>query len=82
MKTTVEISEGLFKEVKRYAGEKGTTFKDVLESALRTLLKSKAQKKAAFRLRKHGFKGKGLVAGLTEGNWSRIRDQAYTGRGN
>ena len=81
MKTTVDISEGLFREVKRYAGEKGTTFREVLEFALRMLLKSKAQRIKNFQLRKHSFKGRGLVAGLTEGSWSSIRDRSYEGRG-
>lgn len=81
MKTTIDISDGLFKEVKRYAGRKGTTFREVLETSLRSLLKNQAKGKKAFQLRKHSFRGKGLVEGLVEGQWAAIREKAYEGRG-
>ncbi len=81
MKTTIDISDGLFREVKRYAGQRGSTFREVLESALRVLLKTKIRGARSFRLRKRSFGGKGLAEGLTEGNWSAIRERVYKGRG-
>ena len=82
MKTTIDISDSLFRETRRYAGRQGTTFREIFESALRFFLKSHpAQKRKPFRLQKHTFKGKGLVEGLTEGDWAAIRERAYEGRG-
>ena len=34
MRTTIEISDGLFRRAKRRAAEEGTTFREIVESAL------------------------------------------------
>ena len=81
MKTTVEISDWLFKETKHYAGERGISFRVVLETALRAILKTGKKKRGPFHLRKHPFGGSGLAEGLIEGDWSSIRERTYEGRG-
>lgn len=81
MKTTIDISDSLFREVKRYAGRRGATLREVLETSLRSLLKSQAKAKKTFHLRRHTFRGKGLAEGLIEGQWASIREKAYEGRG-
>ncbi len=82
MKTTIDISKSLFEEAWELAQSKGATFKEIIEGALRAFLKM--EKKAArkpFKLRWHTFKGKGLVEGLSEGDWPEIRRRIYEGRG-
>lgn len=81
MKTTIDISEPLFKETKQLAHKKGSTFKDIVEVALRLFLKTQPKGIQPFKLCKHSFRGKGLVEGLAEGNWSEIQRRVYEGRG-
>lgn len=81
MKTTIDISDSLFKDAKRCAGEQGIPLREIVESALRDFLKIKRNKKKKFQLRKHPFKGYGLSRDLTEGDWNSIRKRIYEGRG-
>lgn len=82
MKTTLEISNHLFEEAKRFAAKKDKTFREVVEMALRLFLKQqKADSKKPFKLRDGSFKGNGLVEGLQEGDWETIRSLIYEGRG-
>ena len=80
MKTTIEISDKLIRETKKYAAEKGLSLKSVIESALRNLFESK-QRPVKFTLKKASFRGQGLQPGIEEGNWSEIRKRIYKGRG-
>ncbi len=81
MKTTVEINDNLLLETKKLARERGTTFKELLESALRAFLTSQQQKQDQYRFRSHTFKGKGIQEGICEGDWQHIRALIYQGRG-
>jgi len=78
VKTTVEISDPLFREVKRFAVEHDLTFRDAVESGLRRLLDADPRAKKPFRLKKCAFKGKGMVKDFT---WPEIRAIIYAGRG-
>ncbi len=78
MKTTVEISDVLFQEARRYASARGLSFKQVVESALRRTVETGRGPAPPFRLRKHAFGGRGLAL---EGGWEAIREQIYKGRG-
>jgi hypothetical protein len=80
MKTTIELPDKLMREIKRYAADKGVSFKVVVETALRNMLSSK-RAAIGFTLRKATFKGKGLLEEVQEGDWSRIRSKIYEGRG-
>jgi hypothetical protein len=79
MKTTIELSEGLLHAAKQAAAERRTTLRAVVELALRQHLERPAPMRP--RLRRHTFRGRGLRAGLSEGDWAAIRERAYEGRG-
>jgi Arc/MetJ family transcription regulator len=80
MKTTIDIADPLMEQTKRLAARQGTTVKALVELGLRRVLADK-QRDAAFRLRRVTFKGDGLQPGLDEGDWDRLRELAYEGRG-
>ena len=80
MKTTVEISAGLAKDVKAYMAREGVTFRSVVERGLREVLRAGREPKP-FRLRDASVCGRGLQATLRDASWERIRDAAYEGRG-
>jgi len=81
MKTTVELQDDLYKRARKLAEERGTTFREILETALRRLLRERKGPRKAFRLRQCVFQGKGLQPGIREGDWSAIRERIYEGRG-
>lgn len=78
MKTTVEIPDALFRDVRAYATSRQLTFKQVIEAGLRNVLEDSRQPKKRFRLRDGSFGGQGLA---TDGDWSAVRRIIYEGRG-
>ena len=80
MKTTIEIPDALLAEARRAAAKQGTTVRRLVEEGLRRVLQER-RTAAGFRLRKASYKGRGLQAPLTEGQWDRIRQLAYEDRG-
>jgi Arc/MetJ family transcription regulator len=80
MKTTIEISDALLAAARRVAARQRTTLRRLVEDGLRHVLHER-RARGHFRLRKASFKGKGLRAPLTEGDWDRIRELAYENRG-
>jgi hypothetical protein len=78
VKTTVEIPDALFEEVRTFASARGWTFRQVVEAGLRHVLQTDQGRKRPFRLRKRTFRGQGLVPGL---EWPDIREKIYEGRG-
>ena len=80
MKTTIQIPDSLFEEVRKLATKEKTTLKALVEEGLRLAL-AKHNRRSVFRLRKASFKGKGLQPGLTEASWEQIREKIYEGRG-
>ncbi len=81
MKTTINISDSLFSEAWKIAEKNGTTFREVIEKALRLFLKKGAKKEKPFKLKICSFRGNGLVDDLPEWDWEEIRRRAYEGRG-
>ena len=79
MKTTVELPDSLLREAKRVALRERTTVRALIERGLRSVLRGRQG--AAFTLRKASFRGDGLLAGQSLGDWDTIRDLAYAGRG-
>jgi Arc/MetJ family transcription regulator len=82
MKTTIEISDALLAAAKRAAAEQSTTFRTIVEVALRRYLETTGggtQERP--RLRRCTFRGRGLQPGLSESDWAAIRERAYEGRG-
>jgi hypothetical protein len=80
MKTTIEISDALLEEAKRTANREHTTLRRLVEQGLRQVLVQR-RRREHFRLRKATFKGKGLSAEASGGDWNRLRELAYEGRG-
>ncbi|MBX7147744.1 hypothetical protein K1X76_01550 [bacterium] len=82
MKTTIEISDPLLKQTKRYMAEKGLTLRSVVEESLRIFLGTNKKKAPhTFKFRNASVRGKGLAAGIKEGDWDTIKSLAYEGRG-
>lgn len=80
MKTTIEISDPLLVQARRFADREGLTLKAVLELGLRKVIGEKGSL-PAFQLRKASFKGKGLRPEFRDADWEVIREAAYSGRG-
>ena len=80
MKTTVEISDSLLREVRDLAAREGITLRTLVERGLYRVI-SDTKRGAPFKLRRASFKGKGRQAELSEASWDAVRDLAYKGRG-
>ena len=80
MKTTVDISHPLLEAAKRLAAEQGVTLRELVEDGLRHVLERRAEAEP-FRLRDASVGGNGLQPGVTEGDWTKIREMIYEGRG-
>jgi hypothetical protein len=80
MKTTVEIADALFEQVKRHAAGQGITIRAVIEQGLRQVLAAQPRAQA-FRFEPVTFKGDGPAPGCEDWEWARVRDLTYEGRG-
>jgi CRISPR/Cas system-associated protein Csm6 len=80
MKTTIQIPDVLFEEVRRLAHQENTTMKDIIEEGLRRII-SERKRRSHFKLRKITFKGKGLQPHLAGTSWDQILQLSYEGRG-
>ena len=80
MKTTIEIPDDLMKKAKALAARRGTTLRSIIERGIRTTL-NEERSLVQYELPDRSVNGKGLQAGLQQGEWADIRDAAYTGRG-
>jgi hypothetical protein len=80
MKTMIEISDPLLREVRKLAAREGVTLRTLVERGLHRVV-AEMKPGAPFKLRRASFKGKGLQAELRERSWDKRRDLAYEGRG-
>ena len=80
MKTTVEISDPLLREVRELAAREGVTLRTLVERGLHSVL-AEIKDGAPFKLRRASFKGEGQQAGLGDASWDRLRDLTYRDRG-
>ena len=80
MKTTVEISDSLLREVRELAAREGITLRTLVERGLHRVI-ADTKRGAPFKLRRASFRGKGRQAELSEVSWDTLRDLAYKGRG-
>ena len=80
MKTTVNISDPLLSAAKRLAAQERTTLRALIEEGLRRVLERR-ERRGPFQLRRASFRGNGLQPEVTEGQWERLRDLIYEGRG-
>jgi len=82
MKTIVEISDTLLREVRRLAAKEGVTLKALIERGLRRALEdAKVTNRKPFRLRDCSVKGRGLRPEIRDMTWSEIREMSYGRRG-
>jgi len=82
MKTTIELTDSLLIEAKKFAANQHLSLRKIFEMALRRWLESQRPGKATpFRLKKHPFRGQGLQPGLSDGSWEEMRKQIYENHG-
>jgi len=80
MKTTVEISDTLAREVRALAAREKTTLRALIETGLREVLRAHRHRHN-FTLRDVSFAGRGLQPEFRSAGWDRMREAAYEGRG-
>ena len=80
MKTTVEISDALLREVRELAAREGVTLRTLVERGLHRIV-AETKDSAPFKLRRASFKGKGLQAEISQASWDGVRDLIYRDRG-
>ena len=80
MKTTVEISDPLLREVREVAAREGVTLRTLVERGLHRVV-ADTQRGVPFKLRRASFKGGGRQPELREASWDTLRDLAYKDRG-
>ncbi len=80
MKTTIEISDPLLREVREVAAREGVALRALVERGLH-MSSPRHVAGVPFKLRRASFKGEGLQEELGEASWERLRDLAYEDRG-
>jgi len=80
MKTTVEISDALLREVRELAAREGVTLRTLVERGLHRIV-AETKDSAPFKLRRASFRGRGLQEELGEASWDSVRDLTYRDRG-
>ena len=80
MKTTVEIADPLFQQIKALATKEGLSFRILVEEGLRAVVEARSKTiSKPFRLRDGSFrKGKGLQPGL---KWTDLTAVAHEQEG-
>jgi len=76
MKTTLEISDNLFRRAKKLAEREGKTFKAVVEEALVTRLEVREQAAAPYLLEIPVVSGE-ITPEFLNAPWEKIRDALY-----
>ena len=77
MKTTVEISEPLFRRAKQHCSKHGISFRVLVEAGIRAAIEPPKKDATVFRLKPFGFEGEGAITN----DWSTISELVYEGRG-
>lgn len=78
MKTSLDIAEPLWLEVKQLARQRGTTTRSLVEQALARLIAEAADDRTtAFRLRDVSFGTGGVTAEFADAGWDQVRDAIY-----
>lgn len=78
MKTSLDIAEPLWIEVKQLARQRGTTTRSLVEQALARLIAEAADEgTVTFRLRDVSFGTGGVTAEFADAGWEQVRDAIY-----
>jgi hypothetical protein len=80
MKTTVEISGPLLREVRKLAARQGVTLRALIERGLHRVI-AETRSGTPFKLRRASFKGRGLQPEFRDASWDRLRDAAFEDHG-
>ncbi len=75
-----DLNDSLLRAAKQLAAKRQQTLKRILETALQQFLEANADPRPVFR-RKQTYGGRGLQPGVTEGDWSALRQHIYQERG-
>jgi hypothetical protein len=81
MKTTIDVADALLREAREVAARDQTTLKDLVHEGLRRVLDERSPRRRAFKLRSIEAGGGGFMPEFADGDWQRIRDAIYEGRG-
>ncbi len=79
MKTTVEISDGLLREVKHIAAAERTSVRALIETGLRRVV-SEHKTSPSQALRDASYGSGGMDPEFEAGGWSTVRDAIYERR--
>jgi hypothetical protein len=80
VKTTIELSDALHAQARRYAGAHRMTMKALIEQGLRKVMAEK-KSEPKFKLGDGSVGGNGLTPEFQNATWKQIRDACYEGRG-
>lgn len=81
MKTTIDISDQLYRTVKRFGIKKQMNFRQIVEAALREFIKTDSAGEKNFALEDASVDGDGLNPEFQLLGWNGIRDEIYRGHG-
>ncbi len=76
MKTSLDISDHLFQQVKRLAHSSNVTVRALVEEGLRRVLEDR-ETRPAVKPKLLVFKGDGLTDEFVGASWSKVRDEIY-----
>ena len=81
MKTTIDVADALLREAREVATRDQTTLKELIHEGLRRVLDERRPRPKAFCLREIAPVGGEFQPEFAAGDWQRIRDAIYEGRG-
>lgn len=81
MKTTIDVADALLEEARRVAARDHTTLRQLVHEGLRRVLEERRPRRHTFHLRQVEPGGGGFQPEFAGGDWARIRDEIYRGRG-
>jgi hypothetical protein len=81
MRTSIDLPERLFRRAKALAARRGTTLRELICEGLEAVLTPPTAGNQPFRLADKSFGGEGYADGVDGGDWARLRELSYEGRG-
>ena len=80
MKTTIDIADNLFRQVKSLSLRENVTIRDLVEEGLDLMLR-RHNSLTRYRAEPVTFKGNGILPEFQNASWKTIRDAVYNGNG-